>query len=99
MARHIVTARHNQGLAAYRAGLTLKELITTILAEIDLMHEQPDLSDEQREEIDDAGPSLIAGFADGLIDDIRFLRASNRPRRGSVVKTPLTPPVLAAILI
>jgi hypothetical protein len=81
MARHpvIITARHNQGLAAYRAGLTLKELIT-VFGDIELMHEQPDLSPEQHEEIDDAGPSLIAGFADGLIEDIRSLR----PQRGSV---------------
>ena len=82
MARHpvIVTARHSQGLAAYRAGLALKELFP-ILAEIDLLHKQPDLSNEQHEEIENSGSSLIVGFADGLIDDIRFLRTPPRGQR------------------
>lgn len=80
---HIVEARYNQGLAAYRGGLSIREVITTF-EEIDLMHEQPDLTNEQHEEISNAGPSLIAGFADGLIDDIRKLAGStNITRRGA----------------
>jgi hypothetical protein len=85
MSRHpvIVPARYTQGLSAYRAGLSIKEIISTF-EEIEQMHEQPDLSNEQHEEIANAGPSLIAGFADGLIDDIRKLASStNITRRGA----------------
>ena len=85
MSRHpvIVPARYTQGLSAYRAGLSIKEIISTF-EEIEQMHEQPDLSNEQYEEIANAGPSLIAGFADGLIDDIRKLASStNITRRGA----------------
>jgi hypothetical protein len=85
MSRHpvIVPARYTQGLSAYRAGLSIKEIISTF-EEIEQMHEQPDLSNEQHEEIANAGPSLIAGFADGLIDDIRKLASSTSiTRRGA----------------
>jgi hypothetical protein len=81
----LVNARHTQGLAAYRAGLTLKELITTA-EEIDLMHEQVQPGENahaEHQEIANAGPSLIAGFADGLLDDIRKLaNSTNLTRRG-----------------
>jgi hypothetical protein len=65
---HIVAARHTQGLSAYRAGRSIRELITTF-EEIEQMRDQA----TPNEEIDNAGPSLIAGFADGLIEDIRAL--------------------------
>jgi len=80
----IIEARHKQGLAAYRAGLSLRELYST-LDEIERMHEQVQGADAtvQHEEIANSGPSLIAGFADGLIDDIRNLaRSTVFQRRG-----------------
>jgi hypothetical protein len=87
MPRHpvIIPARHAQGLAAYRAGLSLREVIGTF-EEINRMHEQVQPSEnaiDEHDEIDNAGPSLIAGFADGLIDDIRNIaRSPNLTRRG-----------------
>lgn len=84
MSRHkIIPARHQQGLAAYRAGLTVRELIG-ISDEIEQMHEQVEEVEggpsarDQHEEIANAGPSLIAGFADGLVTDIRMLANSRR---------------------
>jgi hypothetical protein len=76
----IIPARHAQGLAAYRAGHSIAELIG-ISEEIDRLHDQPDLTNEQHNEISAAGPSLIAGFADGLIDDIRLLAGARRGQR------------------
>lgn len=73
----IIPARHSQGLAAYRAGLTIRELVGTA-DEIDRMHDDPNLTNEQHEEIAASGPSLIAGFADGLIEDIRTIAAARR---------------------
>ncbi len=82
MSRHppIIPTRHAQGLSAYRAGLTIRELIG-ISDEIEAMHKQPDLTNEQHNEIDASGPSLIAGFADGLIEDIRFIANNKRGQR------------------
>jgi hypothetical protein len=79
MPRHpaISHARHAQGLAAYRSGQSIRELIG-IMVEFDMMHARPDLTNEQHEEIEAAGPSLIAGYADGLIEDIRFLAGQRR---------------------
>lgn len=73
----IIPARHAQGLASYRAGLSIAEL-NGILSEIDAMHDQPDVSIEQHNEIAASAPSLIAGYADGLIDDIRLLANARR---------------------
>ena len=82
MSRHpvIIDASYTQGTEAYRAGTTLRNIIKT-LGEIDLRHEQPDLSNEQHEEIVNSGQSLIAGFADGLIDDIRNIASARRGQR------------------
>lgn len=78
MPRHvIVPARYEQGLSTYRSGGTLRELMRTA-GEIEAMHEQPDLSNEQHEEIANGAPSLITGFADGLIEDIRHIASSRR---------------------
>jgi hypothetical protein len=82
----VVAAHHAQGLAAYRAGLSIKEIMT-ISGEIELMHEQvphgAEDANAQHDEIAAAGPSLIAGFADGLIDDIRNIaRSPGFQRRG-----------------
>jgi hypothetical protein len=88
MSRHpvIVPARYTQGLSAYRAGLSIKEIISTF-EEIERMHEQVqpgENADAEHDEIANAGPSLVAGFADGLIDDIRKLASStNITRRGA----------------
>lgn len=75
----IIPARHTQGLAAYRAGLSIRELVGS-LEEIDRMHAEAK-TDEEHEEIAASGPSLIAGFADGLIDDIRLLASARRGQR------------------
>ena len=74
---HIVEARHAQGLQAYRAGHSIRDLVG-ITETIDAMHQKDGLSNEEHEEIDNATPSLLAGFLDGLIEDIRSLR----PGRG-----------------
>lgn len=73
-------ARHAQGLAAYRAGQSIADLTRT-LQEVERMHEQPDLTNEQHEEIAAAAPSLMSGFADGLIEDIRLLTNRGRGQR------------------
>ncbi len=77
---HIIDARHKQGLAAYRSGLSLRELIG-VFEEIDEMHNHERLTNEQHDAIDNAGPSLVAGFADGLIEDIRLLASARRGQR------------------
>ena len=76
---HIVGARHAQGLQAYRAGHTIRDLVG-IAEAIDEMYKEDDLSDEEHQEIKDAIPSVMAGFLDGLIEDIRTLA---RPRQGT----------------
>lgn len=76
----IIPARHAQGLAAYRGGLTIAELVG-ITGEIDRMHEQA-TTNEEHEAIEASGPSLIAGYADGLIEDIRSLIGRPIPSRG-----------------
>jgi len=82
MGRHhppIIPARHAQGLAAYRGGLSIRELIG-ITDEIDLMHEQAK-TDEEHQEIEASGPSLIMGYAEGVIEDIRLIAAQRRGQR------------------
>lgn len=76
----ISPARHAQGLAAYRSGQSIKDLMA-LQDEIDRMHEQA-TTNEEHDEIAAAGPSIIAGFADGFIDDIRTLARSHRPQTG-----------------
>lgn len=76
----IIPARHQQGLAAYRTGLSILELMG-IQDEIDAMHAKPDLTHEEHDEIAAAGPSLVAGYADGLIEDIRLIAATRRGQR------------------
>lgn len=96
---HISESHYKQGLASYRAGHAIRDLIliadqaeagldTAIDA---LPSRSKGGSDENVAERDALlherialGPSLIAGFADGLIDDIRKL--ANSPsiqRRGA----------------
>lgn len=75
----IIPARHAQGLASYRSGLSIAELMG-ISEEIEAMHETAK-TNEEHDEIAAAGPSLIAGFADGLIDDIRLLANTRRGQR------------------
>lgn len=76
----IVPARHAQGLAAYRSGLSLIA-VTDLLSKFEEMHNQPGLSNDQHEEIDASGPSLLAGFLDGLIDDVRSLAGRSTGNR------------------
>jgi hypothetical protein len=68
----LVRARHTQGLAAYRAGHGIDHVMD-IAHEIDEMHKQPDLTNEEHEEIENSTPSFIAGYVSGVIDDIRML--------------------------
>lgn len=75
----IIDARYNQGLAAYRGGLSIRELIK-ITDEIDAMHEQAKTS-EEHDEIAASPPSLIMGFAEGLIEDVRLLASRQRGGR------------------
>jgi hypothetical protein len=75
----ISPARHAQGLAAYRSGKSLKELIG-LVAEIDAMH-TPEMTNEEHDEIQAAEPSVICGFADGFLEDIRTLANQRRGQR------------------
>ena len=76
----IIDARYNQGLAAYRGGLSIRELIK-ITDEIDAMHDQPDVTDEMHNEIAASPSSLIMGFAEGLIEDLRLVASQRRGQR------------------
>jgi hypothetical protein len=79
MSRHppISPARHAQGLALYRTGQSLQSLFK-VLNDIEAMHEQPNLTDEQHDEIQAAPSGVMLGFGDGLIEDIRTLATSVR---------------------
>lgn len=81
MARHpmLIAARHTQGLQAYRAGHGIDHLMD-VAHEIETMHEAPDLTNEQHEEIDNSIPSFLAGYLSGLVEDVRFI--ANRQRGG-----------------
>lgn len=83
MSRHpkLVTARHTQGLAAYRAGHGIDHVMD-ISNEIDEMHKAPDLTTEQHDEIESSIPSFIAGYMSGLIEDIRFIANRQRGNNG-----------------
>lgn len=86
----IVQSRYDQGLAAYRAGHGIRHVVE-VLDEIERgargdrgayeVKSGPDFSDI----VDpgpsfgrDAGPSLIAGFADGVLADIRAIAGQRR---------------------
>ena len=79
MARHpmLIRASHTQGLQAYRAGHGLDHLMD-ITHEIETMHEAPDLTNEQHDEIANSVPSFLAGYFSGLVEDVRFI--ANRQR-------------------
>lgn len=77
----LIEARYQQGLNAYRAGQTIREMIL-LGDEISAMHQQPDLTDEQHDEIAYAPGSIAAGFADGFLEDFRSLIGNPVPRRG-----------------
>lgn len=84
MPRHfaIIPARFDQGHKAYEAGHDLAALIKTA-NEIDLMHDAEGVTTEQHEEIAASIPSLFAGYASGVIDDIRSIVSSpSLTRRG-----------------
>lgn len=73
-------ARHTQGLQLYRTGASIADLIRTV-QDIERMHDAEGVTNEQHEEIAAASPSLCAGFADGVIDDIRLLVNRGRSLR------------------
>lgn len=70
-------SRHAQGLQLYRTGASIADLIRTV-QDVERMHEQPGLTNEQHDEIAAASPSLCAGFADGALDDIRLIATGQR---------------------
>lgn len=76
----LIEARHAQGLNAYHTGASIKDVIRT-LDEIMAMHDKPDLTHDEHKEISDAGPSFIAGFADGALEDFRMIVAQRRGQR------------------
>jgi hypothetical protein len=78
--RHLIVAdRYAQGQAAYRAGHHIKDLFP-IMEEIERLHEQSAITNEQHDEIAAGAHSLIVGFADCVIDDIRNLARARNPR-------------------
>ncbi len=76
----IIDARYDQGRKAYTDGFSPREL-TNLLNLFDAMHEQPDLSNEQHAEIAASGPSLILGYVEGVIDDIRIIASGRRGQK------------------
>lgn len=79
--KKIDPARHSQGIAAYRGGQSIADVIET-LRTIDEMHATAK-TDEEHEQIASAGPSIAAGYLDGFIDDFRALVGAMTSRRGS----------------
>lgn len=78
--RHTIVAdRYAQGQASYRAGHHLKDLFP-IMEEIERLHDQPDMTNEQHDAVAAAPHSLLIGFADALIDDIRAISGGTRNR-------------------
>jgi hypothetical protein len=73
----LVHDRHAQGLAAYRAGHSIKD-VCKITEEIEAMHEKPDLSDDEHDEIAASTPSFLLGFADGFLEDFRRMSSARR---------------------
>jgi hypothetical protein len=73
---NLVPSQYEHGLALYRSGHTLSHLFN-VCNDLSAKHEEPDADHDV---IDNSIPSVMLGFADGLIDDIRNLAAA---RRGS----------------
>jgi hypothetical protein len=90
----LIQSRYAQGLAAYRSGQGVGQLIAALdkierdaseeSQKISLVYEKPEDREAAHERLragdfsHDAGPSLIAGFADGVIDDIRAIAGQRR---------------------
>lgn len=75
MPRHdLVPSQYDHGRALYRSGHTLSHLVQ-VANDIDAKHAEPDADHEL---IDNSIPSVLLGFADGVIDDIRNLAAARR---------------------
>lgn len=72
----IIQSRYDQGLAAYRAGHGIRHVVE-VLDEIERTARSAQ-EDPGPEYNHDAGPSVIAGFADGLIADIRTIAGQRR---------------------
>jgi len=78
--RQIIAARFEQGRNAYHGGHDLAQLLNTA-DQIDAMHDAEGVTNEQHDEIANSIPSLFAGYASGLIDDIRLIAARGRGLR------------------
>lgn len=94
---HINEERYRQGLAAYRAGHSMRDLINvgeeierSAEAAMDELRSRSEGGTPEemakREEFyktrSEGMPSLIAGYADGFIDDIRMIARGSGQRRG-----------------
>lgn len=74
-----VSARYEQGLAAYQSGQSVMHLLD-VAAEIDKEHRE---KDADHTVIERSSKAFVAGFADGLINDIRRIVTSpSLTRRG-----------------
>lgn len=69
--------RYNQGLQVYRSGGTIGDLIR-LADEIEEMHRQENLTNEQHDEISIAPMSIMAGFMDGALEDFRIFVGNRR---------------------
>jgi len=79
-ATKIVNDRYVQGQAAYRAGHHIKDLMH-ISDELERLHDDPSLTNEQHSDIAASAQSLVIGFADALIDDIRTIARGRANQR------------------
>ena len=80
----VISHRYDQGLADYRAGHTLRDIINvTNVLEKEFDNLSPDATREQRDEVYHGAQSVMVGFLDGFLEDFRHvLRAPNIGRRG-----------------
>ncbi len=78
----IVAHRYNEGLAAYRAGHNLRDMIN-LTNEVEKTYDDlpPEATPEQRNEVFHGAQSVMLGFLDGFLEDFRN-PAVSRTRRG-----------------
>lgn len=80
----IVAHRYEQGLAAYRAGRTVHDMIN-VTNEVEKTYDDlpPEATSEQRQEIFHGAQSVMVGFLDGFLHDFRtILHSGAITRRG-----------------
>jgi hypothetical protein len=68
----LINDRYLQGQAAYRAGHHIKDL-HAVSEDMEKLHDNPELTTEQHNDLMHGAQSLFIGFADALIDDIRLI--------------------------